>query len=110
MKRFKAWFIRQYEHAKHNLKLLGWLWGGICIIISGAIFYSPAIYFFILYLGTGGNAYLASASGYVVWWFLPMFSPALMAYGLILIVITTIVIYIKKLFRRRFQIESRNSR
>lgn len=101
MKRLRAWAIRQYYKAKANLKLLGWFWGSLCIAISIAIFYAPSIYFLLLYLATGNGVYLASASGYVLWWFLPVFSPAILTIGVILIIVTSIAIHIKKILKKK---------
>jgi hypothetical protein len=41
---FSRWAVRKAEQARDNLKMLGWFWGGLCALISGIIFYSPAIY------------------------------------------------------------------
>jgi len=101
MKRFKNWLIEKAKRAKENLKQLGWLWGSLCIIISGAIFYAPAIYWLVLYFITGKAIYWQSASGYAIAWFLPLGTPALAVYGTILLVITTLVIRIKKLFLKK---------
>lgn len=101
LKKIKSWLIIKAKKAKDNLKALGWLWGGLCVIISGAIFYSPAIYWLVLYFITGKAIYWQSASGYVIAWFLPMGTPALAVYGTILLLITTIVIKIKKAFKKR---------
>jgi hypothetical protein len=101
LNRIKAWLIIKAKKAKENLKSLGLLWGSLCVIISGAIFYSPAIYWLILYFLTGKDIYWQSASGYVIAWFLPMGTPALAVYGTILLLITTFVIKIKKLFLKK---------
>lgn len=99
-RKVKEWLIQRAKKAKENLKLLGWLWGSLCVIISGAIFYSPAIYWLVLYFITGKSIYWQSASGYVIAWFLPMGTPALAVYGAILLLITTIMIKIKKIFKK----------
>jgi hypothetical protein len=101
LKKIKSWLIIKAKKAKDNLKALGWLWGSLCVIISGIIFYSPAIYWLVLYFITGKAIYWQSASGYVIAWFLPMGTPALAVYGTILLLITTIVIKIKKAFKKR---------
>lgn len=108
-RKVKEWLIQRAKKAKENLKLLGWLWGSLCVIISGAIFYSPAIYWLVLYFVTGKPIYWQSASGYVIAWFLPMGTPALAVYGAILLLITTIMIKIKKIFKKEeVTYESRN--
>lgn len=101
LKKIKSWLVIKAKKAKDNLKALGWSWGSLCVIISGIIFYSPAIYWLVLYFITGKAIYWQSASGYVIAWFLPMGTPALAVYGTILLLITTLVIRIKKLFLKK---------
>jgi len=103
---FGKWALRKAEKAKANLKMLGWFWGSICFIISGAIFYSPAIYFVVMFFITGNGWYWTKAGAYVAWWFLPMFSPAMVTFLLIVLFVTTIAIKIKKIFIRRKQYEN----
>ena len=99
-RKVKEWLILKAKKAKENLKMLGWVWGSLCVIISGAIFYAPAIYWLVLYFITGKAIYWQSASGYAIAWFLPLGTPALAVYGAILLLITTIVIKIKKIFKK----------
>ena len=73
-----------FKRLKIEIKQLGWFWGIISIIIAGIIFYLPSIILLILYIVTFNEVYLASAIGYFMWWFLPMFSPALLVYFAIL--------------------------
>lgn len=97
LKRLKDWLVNKASKAKENLKLLGWFWGSLCVIISGVIFYAPAIYWLVLYFITNKAVYWQSASGYVVAWFLPLGTPALAVYGAILLIITSLMIRLKKL-------------
>lgn len=84
--------INLFKKAWNDVKELGWVGGTIVIVLSTVIFYSPTIVLFILYLITKNGLYLSLSIGYVVWWFSPAFSPAL-------IVWTTIIISMVKLFR-----------
>lgn len=73
-----------FKRIKIEIKQLGWFWGIISIITAGVIFYLPSIVLLILYIVTFNEIYLGSAIGYFMWWFLPMFSPALLVYFAIL--------------------------
>jgi len=94
LKKIKSWFIIKAKKAKENLKALGWLWGSLCVIVSGVIFYSPSIVLFILYFLSDKGIYLSAAIGYAIWWFSPAFSPALLVYGAILLSVSKIMYFI----------------
>ena len=85
-----------FKRIKIEIKQLGWFWGIISVIIAGVIFYLPSIVLLILYIVTLNEIYLGSAIGYVMWWFLPMGSPALLVYFAILSFVIVIINKIKK--------------
>ena len=89
---FKSFFVNTYKQVKG----LGWFLGGLAILVSGIIFYSPTIVTFILYILSGNKLLLTFAIGYAVWWFSPAFSPALLVYGSLLLAITKIFYYLKE--------------
>jgi hypothetical protein len=89
---FKSFFVNTYRQVKG----LGWFLGGLAILVSGIIFYSPTIVTFILYILSGNKLLLTFAIGYAVWWFSPAFSPALLVYGSLLLAITKLFYYLKK--------------
>lgn len=89
---FKSFFVNTYKQVKG----LGWFWGLLATLISAIIFYLPSIIALVLYSVTMKDMYWIFASGYVVWWFLPMGSPALLVYFAILSFVIVIINKIKK--------------
>lgn len=73
--------IKTYQ----SVKRLGWFWGTLAVLISGAVFYSPSIVALVLYITTEKAAYLAFSIGYAAWWFSPAFSPAILTFMVILL-------------------------
>lgn len=71
-----------------KVNFLGWLWGILCVLIAGIIFYLPSIILFIL------NKPIL-AWGYALWWLSPAFSPATLVYLSLLSLIIGIACKIK---------------
>jgi hypothetical protein len=71
------------------------------VFISGVIFYSPAIVCVVIFGVTGNAWYLGLATTYVVWWFSPLFSPALLVYFALLGGVIAIINKIGMALRRR---------
>ena len=88
--------VNLFKKVKKQVKELGWFWGLLATLISAIIFYLPSIIALVLYSITMKDMYWIFASGYVVWWFLPMFSPALLMYFTILSFVIVIINKIKK--------------
>lgn len=88
--------VNLFKKVKKQVKELGWFWGLLATLISAIIFYLPSIIALVLYSVTMKDMYWIFASGYVVWWFLPMGSPALLVYFAILSFVIVIINKIKK--------------
>lgn len=84
-----------------KVKALGWFWGSLAALIAGVIFYSPSIALLILGAVTKNPWYSAAAWGYVIFWFQPIFSPALATYGVILIGVISVFNLFKKWFKHK---------
>ena len=88
--------VNLFKKVKKQVKELGWFWGLLATLISAIIFYLPSIIALVLYSVTMKDMYWIFASGYVVWWFLPMGSPALLVYFAILSFVIVVINKIKK--------------
>lgn len=80
-------FIKAWQDTKQ----LGWIGGSIAILIAIVIFYLPTIVTFILYIITNNVWYLGISITYVVWWFSPAFSPALIVFSALLIFVVKMI-------------------
>ena len=89
------------QRTYRNVRALGWFWGMFAVFISGVIFYSPAIVCVVIFGVTGNAWYLGLATTYVVWWFSPLFSPALLVYFALLGGVIAIINKIGMALRRR---------
>lgn len=82
-----------------EFKSLGWFFGFIAFIVSGAIFFSPTIVGVIVYWVTGNNWFLGIATSYFTWVVLPTGSSLL--YAFIVAATIPIVSFFKKQFIKK---------
>lgn len=80
-----------------GVKSLGWFFGFIAFIVSGAIFFSPTIVGVIVYWVTGNNWFLGIATSYFTWVVLPTGSSLLYAF------IVAATIPVVKIFKNIFE-------
>ena len=79
-----------------DVKELGWFLGVLVILITLAIFYSPAIAFTILYFHYGDPTYIASATSWIMLWIVVPGTPAIPVISALALFILEIVKYIKR--------------
>lgn len=96
MKKISKSIANLFKKAWNDTKELGWLGGSLAILVAIIIFYLPTIITFILYVLTNNGWYLGVSIAYVVWWFSPAFSPALITFSFILLFIVKIFRIVQK--------------
>lgn len=86
-----------------GVKSLGWFFGSIAFIVSGAIFFSPTIVGVIVYWITGNNWFLGIATSYFTWVVLPTGSSLLYAF-IVAATIPIVSFFKNNLLKRRHNI------